>query len=1024
MIVCRRVNYVFSTTGVVALALSTRLMAQAGTGTIVGQVSDRDTQQPVVAAVVTVVGTNFVTRTQPDGQYKLTHVPAGPVTIRSLRLGYAANTRSVTVPDGGQVTANFTLERAAQQLDAVVTTATAETQSKRETGANIAVVQLDSLAQAPITTFSQAIDGRISGVVVEPASGETGTGSTVRIRGASSVFLSNEPIYVIDGVRLDNSAFTSNLSLGGQGPSRLDEIPEQDIESIEVLKGPTASAMYGTAAANGVIVITTKRGQPGGTKWDFWGEGANVENQTNWPANYGTLTSNPNFLAPPGYPEATNCTLDQQADYAVDPTTGCQPDVAKGNKGMVTYNPLMQHSPYRIGQRTDAGGSVHGGSENNTYFLSASKVGETGIFRDNALNKATIRANANFQLSSQAGLSLSGSYLTQDLNLPQNDNNYVGPISDGYLGWPVGNTTDGHGHPSYGYNPIPPEQDDQFHNQQNLDHFVLGANGNWHPLSWLTITGVTGLDQDWQHDQELEPQNSVFVSSDDSVGHRASFKETIQTLTDNLSATATARPFTDVTARSTIGVQYYYRNDQIQGGYGKAPTPGTNSLSSATVLQNAAETTFVAKQVGYLASEAFSWKDRRYLTVSVRADNNSSFGHKAGTTYYPAANASWVLSDEAFWPKSSNMSLRLRGAYGSSGLAPTSLDALSYYIGESVIYRDAEHVGLTAGNIGVPGLKPERSDELEGGLEWGFDQERVTFGATAYHKHTTDALVLTTLAGSVGTSPNQLRNLGAVLNEGIELELDADVIRSRSFAFSLTSTFSWNHNELLKLGVNAPYLEVSGTGGFQRFVQGYPLGGFWDVPADSFPRPSANGISGLQNVYWPGNVSQDFKYRGGTLPEREGGITPTFLFFRQVKLLALFDYKGGYKQYDGSEQFRCAFYVCRGNYDVTDNWHDKSCAAYALITASAFADCWVNDASFLKLRELSVQYILPIAWARHLRANGLSLTVSGRNLWTIWTPWKGVDPEVDSFGQDNFGRYQFAVQPLARYFTLRLDASF
>jgi TonB-dependent starch-binding outer membrane protein SusC len=998
-----------------------------GGGVIVGQVSDKDLQQPVADASIVVVGTGATARTADDGHFRITGVPAGRFEVRAMRLGYATLAVRATVVEGQQSTANFSLTRVAASLNQIVTTATQETESKRANGAAIQVVQADSIPQAPITDFSDMLTSRAAGVVVEHSSGETGTGSTIRIRGASSLYLSNEPIYIIDGVRLDNSPYSTNLSLGGQGTSRVDEIPEQDIETFEILKGPTASALYGTEAANGIVSITTKHGEEGATKWDMYAEGGNVQNATHWPPNWGTLTQDysPNVS---GYPEATNCSLNDQA-LQVDAgpgNGGCSPDSTAANGGLVTYSPLAQHSPYRIGQRADVGVDAHGGSATSTFYIGATKTSETGILVNNSVNKATIRTNANFQVTPQLGIALTGGYLTNNIQLPQNDNGYYGPLSNGYLGYAVGTSTDASGHPSYGYNPIPPSQSEAIFDGQSLDHYTIGGTLTWHPLSWLNVTGVTGLDQDWQNETEQEPQNEVFVTPLDSIGHRYVFNEVTQSQTDNVSITATSHPFSDVTSKSTIGMQYYYFYQHLLTGQANNPVPGTTSLNGATAQPYTDENTIEQKQFSVLGSEQFAWRDRRFLQIALRGDNNSSFGAKVGTEFYPAANASWVVSDEDFWPRNPALStFRPHVAFGISGLSPQGLAGTTIYQPGSTKFNGNEAASVSLDSIGA-GVKPERSQEIEGGIEFGFAKDRVTLDATTYYKYTSQTLVQVPLAPSLGGPTQQLVNLGSVQNLGIEIEVHADVVQSDPFTFNLDFQFSGNQNRLLSLGPgdSLPVVLASGN---QEFHRGYPLAGYWTIPLSSTPPQPSNGLTGLENVGNAYNGSlpvADWTYRGSSIPVRDAAITPTFIIAKQVRVSANFEYRGGYTQFDASEQFRCTFGTCRGNNDPTDSWSDKVCAAAAVETSGAYEDCWLEKADFIKWRELSVSYDFPKRWLQFIHFDHMSVTVAGRNLLTLWTLWKGVDPEVDSDGQDNFNRYQFAVQPLARYFFIRFNATY
>src|SRR6266550_4918436 len=248
---------------------------QAQQGTVAGQVTDKSNQQPVAGAQVLVSGTNLQARTSREGRYTITRVPAGSYTVQVRFIGYATGTSSVSVAPGQTASVDFALTPAAVPLEAIVVSATGEEQVKRELGNTVGTIDAAKITQlaAPNNT-ADLLNSRIPGVEVMQSGGTTGTGSRIRIRGATSLSLRNEPIIVVDGVRIDNSPQAGSLEnfTGGQAPSRLNDLNNDDIESVEVVKGPSAAALYGTDAANGVIQIRTKRGRPGPTRWTAYAE--------------------------------------------------------------------------------------------------------------------------------------------------------------------------------------------------------------------------------------------------------------------------------------------------------------------------------------------------------------------------------------------------------------------------------------------------------------------------------------------------------------------------------------------------------------------------------------------------------------------------------------------------------------------------------------------------------------------------------------------------------------------------------
>src|SRR5881628_3791874 len=349
-----------------AVLLAAGLVAgpvQAQQGTIAGRITDNSNQQAVAGAEVLVVGTSLQTRSARDGQYTFSKVPTGQYSVQVRLIGYATATSSVSVTPGGSATLDFALTPAAVPLDAVVVSATGQEQLKRELGNSVATVDAAKITQeaAPVDA-ADLLNSRVPGVEVLQSGGTTGSGSRIRIRGATSLSLRNEPIIVVDGVRIDNSPQAGNLQnfTGGQAPSRLNDLNNEDIESIEVVKGPSAAVLYGTDAANGVIQIRTKQGRPGPTQWTAFTEGASLNDHANWPANYEGKDSTGAF-----------CIL---------------PFVALGicNGPVATvdsFNPLKQNGPFRQGVRQHYGVSASGGNEITTFYVSGDFQREKGIFR-------------------------------------------------------------------------------------------------------------------------------------------------------------------------------------------------------------------------------------------------------------------------------------------------------------------------------------------------------------------------------------------------------------------------------------------------------------------------------------------------------------------------------------------------------------------------------------------------------------------------------------------------------------------
>ncbi|HEY6110498.1 MAG TPA: TonB-dependent receptor plug domain-containing protein, partial [Gemmatimonadales bacterium] len=267
-------------------------LAQQATGTVAGRVTDKGTGQPLASVQVTISPTTRGALTDRDGRYRIENVPVGTVEIRARFIGYAIGVQTFTLASGQEATADFVLTANPVGLEAVVVTASGAEQRARELGNTVTRIDATKrVEEGSPTNLSDLLKGSAPNVIVLPSGGTTGTGSRVRIRGSTSLSLNNEPIIVVDGIRVDNDAASNSIGVGGQSPSRLNDINPDEIESIEIVKGPSAAALYGTDAANGVIQIRTKRGRPGPTRWTSYAEGGVLNDVTAWPANYTSVTN-------------------------------------------------------------------------------------------------------------------------------------------------------------------------------------------------------------------------------------------------------------------------------------------------------------------------------------------------------------------------------------------------------------------------------------------------------------------------------------------------------------------------------------------------------------------------------------------------------------------------------------------------------------------------------------------------------------------------------------------------------------
>ena len=1020
--------------GVIPWAAGAQQPAQATTGTITGRIIETGTQRPLSDAQVVVVGTQRGALSNAEGTFRITGVQPGTVTIRAQRIGYSPATQTVAVTANAEATANFMLSPTAIQIDEVVVTATGETQRKRESGVSTALIDTTQVNLAAAPTISSVLSSRTAGVTVQSSGGTTGTSTRIRIRGSNSVNLSNEPLIIVDGVRVNNDPAEFSLGIGGQTISRLEDFNPEDIESFEVIKGPAAAALYGTAAANGVIQITTKKGRSGTPKWNFYEEYGRIEDYQDYPDNWNRFGRNATNTA-----NVQGCTLEREVLRICTPFAD----------SLVSWNPIENVSPFRTGWRQTHGLSANGGSDQATYFLAGEYEREQGVYDVNKLRRYSLRSNLVSQLRRDMQATVTLGYVRNRIQLPYNDNSAFGAIAAGLLGKGIDCspatykqiTYCGSDSLSRGYfnANIPSTQYFNVTNQQTNDRFTGGLNANWFPTEWLRGVAQGGLDIINTLDEQLFPPGKVFFSQTTLEGSRfqARYRIPSYNLGGSLSATY-GIPFGGLEGRTTAGAQYNQEQRNFTSASGAILLPGTASLGGTSARFAVNETNRDVRTVGGFVQQQVSYGDRLFVTAGVRTDRGSTFGEDFGWIAYPTANISWVLSDEAFFPRTNFLSqLRLRAGYGESGQRPAFRQAETYFTPVSVRQGTNEVPAITVGGTGDPTLKPELTREYEAGLEASFFNGRLGLDLTGYFKRTEDALIAQRLAPSLGLSATRLVNLGEVENKGIEALINSTFLDLPQFRWEGTFSVNLTQNRVIDLGANIEPI-LFGFNSTQQHRNGYPLGAYFERKILSYNDLDGNGIitrvncpayGGTANPVLAGGpqcevvLSDSLEYlKAGPLPTREFTFNTGVTLFRQARLQALFDYRGGFKIFNSTGEFRCTLGTpnCRSVYDKTTPLPEQARTVARLMGSEAG---FIEDASFLKLREVALTLSAPNDWARRVRMNALSLTLAGRNLVT-WTDYSGLDPEVNSNSGTNFTTSDFLAQPPVRYFTARLNLNF
>jgi TonB-linked SusC/RagA family outer membrane protein len=1049
--------------GAALLSIAAAARSATAQGTITGRVTSASNDAPLFGARVLVVGANASAVAGEDGKFTMRNVGAGNVEVQVLAVGFQSTKKRATVTNGGTVIVDFQLPIAVIQLQDVVITATGQ---QRRVELGNAVATLGDVGKrvenSTIGSVGDLLLAKAAGVSVLPAT-TLGGAPTIRVRGSSSISLTNAPIYYVDGVRYSSGTLSSGTDTQF---SLLNTLNPEEIEDIEIVKGPSAATLYGTNAANGVVLITTKKGRAGTTRINWFGEQGNVVDNSRYQpmyANWGHSPSNPSV--------AIRCQLSTMNTSAFTPNT-CISD------SVTHYTLLRDHSEgdgpsfVHTGNKQLYGMQINGGNEAVRYFASGSISSEVGPvqmpgyelrrydslhvgvrpewFHPLAQNSANFRANFNAALSPTMDLSVNAGFSKTDNRIP--------PESDLIIAlWYV--QMQNYGFKGPGLDKITTQSDGtqlhdalqwdvgdimQYYNSNDLQRMTMSSTLNWRPFSWMQNEGTAGMDLadvDFFHLcrlNECPPQSATA-----RVGNVTHNNNLARNFSAKLASTSTWNPRPWANLKTSIGADYTNIENSGVSSSGTTLPPGASTVAAAATRSASEIQPTAVKTLGYYVQEQLALRDRMFLTAALRTDQNSAFGFNFQKVYYPKIQASWIASDEAYFPHYSWLNqFRLRTSWGASGVQPGATSALVTFSASSVSIpaRSSTAAGgtdtpsLIASQPGLPNLKPETSAEFEGGFDTQVLNNRVHMEYTYYDKRTKDALISVPIAPS--GAPAQLtvlENVGKLRAWGHEVQINIQAYESRNFAADVTLNGSHFSSSVLDLGID-PVTHLSrviGAGGTTREIVGYPIFSQWYHPY-TYSDVNHDGIIQKSEVH----VDTSFAFRGYNTSRDIFSVTTGFdLFQRKLRITMFFDYKGGGNSVDGANSFQCTTppYTCgetqnpnsplalqaraiAKTYGSTELGCVTSCSIL-----KAGASGYFQPNQFWKFRELSATYQLPSQVLRPIKAqNGSSIVLSARNL-NQWTQFTGIDPEAN-YGlsqTDTQAEFQTAAAPT--YWTLRLN---
>jgi TonB-linked SusC/RagA family outer membrane protein len=1017
---------------VLSLLVLLAQLSYAQTRLVKGQVTSSDDNAGLPGVSVSVKGRTAGTQTDASGNFTL-NVDNEATLVFSF-IGFSSIEERV----GNRSVINVKLQADVRNLNEVVVTGYGQ-QIKRELTGNIAKIRSSDIQDQPVTTFDQAIQGKAAGVQVNTGSGKLGQGIQVRVRGQSSVSASNQPLYVVDGTPVT----TDNLSFNAAATNPLSDINPQDIESVEILKDASAGAIYGSRAANGVVLITTKKGRSGRTNVTFGIQ-----------AGSSTPTRKLEFLNTNQYVDfyrqaaANSDRIDGYAASDPDSYTSYMENFFQ-TQGLGTFGTPQQVSTnwgdlaYQAAPFQQYDMNINGGNDKTTFYLSGQLLDQKGILIGNALTRYSGRINLDHKISDRFRVGFNTG-LTRTLNKRlSGDRQFDNPVqmvalppmtpsTDPTTGLPVGTPPGDISIPSY-YNPIINLGNSMFNTTvyRNISN-VYGQLGIVKGLTFRTEFGLDILNQQEELYSNSKTQRNTGIPGGTGSNRYARVENYTTNNFFNYGGTFGRHGIDGV-----LGMSYQQAERKTSLAEGQDfPSDAYRQIVSAARKTNASSTQSNYSFLSYFVRANYKFADRYLLGLSARVDGSSRFGQDSRYGFFPAVSAGWVLTEESFLKNTRGISfLKLRASYGRTGNAEIdNFPQLGLFTG------DAGYGGLPGQRptqLANPNLKWETTDQADIGLDFGFLNNRLNGEIDYYNKQTTGLLLNVNVPGTTGFA-TQFRNVGSLENKGFEFVLNTE---NTTGAFRWTTSLNASTNRNRVKNLQGQVIE-GGLNSMSRAVEGQPLGVFF-TPEFAGVDP-ANG-----NALWYRNVTNSdgtidrattSTYNqaqrvvaGSPLPKWTGGVTNTFsykgfslsiffngVFGNKINFYGVGRYSSANGRFEDNQTVNqlAAWTAQNPNTDVPE-------ARLFFNNGAQPSSRFILDGSFVRLRNATLAYNLPKTLINRAKLNTVRIFVTGLNLLTF-TNYAGWDPEVnaDDVVSNIAQGYDFYTAPQARTITGGINIGF
>ena len=1011
----KREKNVFHLVGVLCLAVALQffpastwaetnvfpIVNQQSTYTVTGNIVDGK-GEPIIGANVVLKGSATGVVTDVDGNFSMS-VSGNDVLMVSY-IGY----NSLEIPVKGQKSLNIVMKENVESLDEIVVIGYGTMKKKDLTG-SVSAIKADEITAFAVSNPIQALQGRVPGVVLSQNTGDPSGDYSIRIRGVNSIKGDNAPLYIIDGI-----------------PASTSSVNTYDIESMEILKDASATAIYGSRGANGVVMITTKKGKTGKTtvSYDFeYGFQKQIKkldlmNAREWGRFYNEYLVNADILSEAPFSEA---------------------DIAAMGKGVDWQSEVFQNAPI-----SNHNINVSGGTDNVSYFISGSAMMKDGLIHNSSYDKYNLRSSLDLKMSKMVSASLNMGYsLINQMN--QSDgggNGGSSMIGATYSAAPVFYPYDENGDYKdlrswYSWssheikNPICMAYESTYKTVTNLTN--INAAINFQPVKGLSVKATFGLEGSDSRYDAYTTKKYIYQNNSASVNHKRSTNVINEDIV-NYDFTVDKIHSFNLMGGFTYQ-QNVYKSIAASGNTFLSDVQQTNNLSSAGTVNTPSTSYSKRALMSYLGRINYSFNGKYLVTASFRADGSSRYSEGSRWGYFPSGALAWRISEEPFmkqFDKVTNLKLRLGyGRTGSSAIDPymtqnllntgktaTGSDNVPYYAPSSTFPED---------------LKWETTSQWDIGADLGLFNQRLRFTADYYYKKTTDLLNTVSLPSSSGYS-STVRNIGSMSNRGVELLVEADVVQKKDFGFTLQFNIAHNKNRVEELADGDDILGTTysnyGSGSITIIREGEPLGAFYvykDAGLDekgSLSYVDMNGdgqYTDTEDRYIAGSPFPDFTYGLNCGFRYKNWDFNFFLQGSQGNDVFNLSEMRNYSYGQGMNIERKVYY---------ESWRegqDNSHVHYPKIEAVGslkYSDRFIENGSYLRLKNVSLAYNFPCEkWSTRNWLSGIRVFVSAQN-WLTFTKYNGVDPEVSSKASDVNAGIDHLTYPNSKTISMGLSVKF